>query len=55
MKKEYIEPIAKAIELKFTHSLLAGSDPITDVTTNLPEDEQIDVSETPIGEGGFGR
>lgn len=55
MKKEYIEPIAKAVELKFTQTLLTGSD-ITSVTSNLSEEEeQIGVSEETIESEDYGR
>ena len=54
MKKEYIEPTAKAVELKFTQTLLTGSD-ITSVTSNLSEEEQIGVSEETIESEDYGR
>ena len=55
MKKEYIEPRAKAVKLKFAQTLLAGSTvTLTKVTSNLDEDGQIEIGETPIvvGEDG---
>ena len=56
MKKAYIEPTAKTVELKFTQTLLAGSDPITNVTSNLSEeDAPVGYEDTPVEEGEWGR
>ena len=56
MKKAYIEPTAKTVELKFTQTLLAGSEHITNVTSNLSEgDAPVGYDDTPIEEGVWGR
>ena len=46
MKREYMKPTMKVVELQHQHQLLAGS--ITGVqTTGLGEEDDIDISDTP--------
>ena len=55
MKREYMKPTMKVVELQHQHQLLAGS--ITDVqTTGLDEGETLTIDDdTPAGDGFWGR
>ena len=54
MKREYMKPTMKVVELQHQHQLLAES--ITDVqTTYLDEDDDFTIDDTPAGDGFWGR
>ena len=55
MKREYMKPTMKVVELQHQHQLLAGS--ITDVqTTGLDEGETLTIDDdTPACDGFWGR
>ena len=54
MKREYMKPTMKVVELQHQHQLLAGS--LTSTSTNLDEGETLTIDDdTPAGGGFWGR
>jgi hypothetical protein len=54
MKREYLKPTMKVVELQHQHQLLAGS--ITDVkTTGLGDGDDFTIDDTPAGDDFWGR
>ena len=54
MKREYMKPTMKVVELQHQHQLLAES--ITDLqTTGLGEEDDFEIEDTPAGDGFWGR
>ena len=54
MKREYMKPTMKVVELQHQHQLLAGS--ITGVqTTGLGDGDGFTIDDTPAGDGFWGR
>ena len=54
MKREYMKPTMKVVELQHQHQLLAGS-PLNSVDTGLGEEENFEIEDTPAGDGFWGR
>ena len=53
MKREYMKPTMKVVELQHQHQLLAGS--LTSTSTNLDPVEELEIDDTPAGDGFWGR
>ncbi len=54
MKREYMKPTMKVVELQHQHQLLAES--ITDVqTTGLDDGDDFTIDDTPASDGFWGR
>ena len=54
MKREYMKPTMKVVELQHQHQLLAGS-PLDSVNTGLGEEDDFEIEDTPAGDGFWGR
>ena len=54
MKREYMKPTMKVVELQHQHQLLAGS-PLDSVDTGLGEEDDFTIDDTPAGNGFWGR
>jgi len=52
-KQEYIKPVMCVVVLQHQHRLLTGS--VTSLSTNLKDDEVIELDTTPSGESVWGR
>ena len=46
MKREYMKPTMKVVELQHQHQLLAGS-PLDSVDINLDEEDDFEIDDTP--------
>ena len=53
MKREYMKPTMKVVELQHQHQLLADS--LTSTSTNLGEGETLTIDDAPAGDGFWGR
>lgn len=54
MKKEYMKPTVRVVELQHGNSLLAGS-PTGSTDSNLDPEDVITIDGTPVGDGFWGR
>ena len=54
MKREYMKPTMKVVELQHQHQLLAGS-PLDSVNTGLDEEDYFEIDDTPASDGFWGR
>ena len=54
MKREYMKPTMKVVELQHQHQLLTGS-PLDSVDINLDEEDDFEIDDTPAGDGFWGR
>ena len=54
MKKTYLKPDMQVVQLQHQLQLLAGSGPRS-VSTNLGDDDDLDIDDTPAGTGFWGR
>ena len=54
MKREYMKPTMKVVELQHQHQLLAGS-PLDSVNTGLGDGDDFTIDDTPAGDGFWGR
>ena len=54
MKREYMKPTMKVVELQHQHQLLAGS-PLDSVNTGLDDGDDFTIDDTPAGDGFWGR
>ena len=53
MKREYMKPTMKVVELQHQHQLLAGS--LTSTSTNLDKEDDFEIDDNPAGNGFWGR
>jgi len=54
MKREYMKPTMKVVELQHQHQLLAGS-PLDSVDTGLGDGDDFTIEDPPAGDGFWGR
>ena len=54
MKREYMKPTMKVVELQHQHQLLTGS-PLDSVDTGLGEEDDFTIDDTPADDGFWGR
>lgn len=54
MKKEYMKPTVRVVELQHKNCLLAGS-PTGSTSSNLDPEDVITIDDTPVGNGFWGR
>jgi len=54
MKREYMKPTMKVVELQHQHQLLTGS-PLDSVDINLDEEDDFEIEDTPASDGFWGR
>ncbi len=55
MKKEYIKPEQRVVELQHHCQILAGSNQLTSTNTNLTGDDVLDIDDEEVGTGFWGR
>ena len=56
MKREYMKPTMRVVELQHKFQILAGSGGLRGVnTTGLNGGDEIDIDDTPVGDGFWGR
>lgn len=53
-KKQYMKPEQRVVVLQHMTQLLTGS-PLTSTNTNLIDDDDLDIDDTPVGTGFWGR
>ena len=53
MKKTYLKPTIQVVHLQHQHQLLADS--LTSTSTNLDPVEELEIDDTPAGDGFWGR
>ena len=54
IKREYMKPIVRVVELQHKNCLLAGS-PTGSTASNLAPEDVIYIDDTPVGDGFWGR
>lgn len=54
MKKQYMKPTMSVVKLQHRNCLLMGS-PLDSTNTNLDPEDDIDIGDTPVGDGFWGR